>query len=1077
MFHSMRWTLEKIERKLKIVESKAYYQTQPLPPFRYRLIDNPGGVTALETWLQDVDQFQVINPGEYWGQWMSNFVLHTQVRVPESWCEDLPLALVLPLGEAGDFSHPEALVFLDGHPVAACDRHHQEVALPKAVYDGRVHALVLLGWTGLGGLATGEPNTKLFMRTCSLVQIHPVTREFLTLARVAHQTASCLDESHPARHALLNVLDEAFKALDTLHPLGEAFYDSLPQALEILKDGIRAAGYPLDVMIHAVGHAHLDVAWLWTLDQTRQKARRTFWNVIHLMEQYPEFHFSQSQPQLYEFVREEDPLLFERIRQQVAEGRWEPLGGMWLEADCNVSGAESLVRQLLLGRSYFRQHFTSDAESPVLWLPDSFGFPWTLPQLIHQAGLKYFVTTKLGWNQYNHLPYDTFLWQGLDGSRVLAHFITVVNEPAAPYATYNAMATPAEALAAWNRFQQKDLHRDLLMAYGFGDGGGGPTHEMVEAIRVMGGMPGLPRVKQSSVRDFFENLDKKVDKRRLPVWNGELYLEYHRGTYTTQAHIKRANRRCEFLLHDAEFLATLAAHLDRAYTYPHEAFSRAWRTLCLNQFHDILPGSSIAPVYDEARAQLETLQKDVLHIREAALLTIAHHLGGDVLVVNPTSFTRRDPVFLPGGAWYVEAPDGHPFVTQRVADGTLVDIGEVAPYSITPLYGHLQTMDESVERVTDPDSAPVLENAFLRVEFNAQGDIVRIVDKVAKRDVLSPGATGNQFQAFEDRPLDYDAWDVDIFYDDKMILAEPASSMRWLERGPLRWTLEVRRKILHSDIVQRISLYHHSPRLDFETLVDWRERHILLKVAFPVDVLAAQATYEIQWGHVQRPTHRNTSWDWARFEVCAHKWADLSEGGYGVSLLNDCKYGHDIHDNVLRLTLLRSPTLPDPMADWGEHRFTYSLFPHTGGWDERVQAEAYALNDPMIAWPIARASLPVGQSRGLSLVRSTVPNVIIETVKMAEDGQGMILRLYESRGIRGPVVLKFAFALRSVWRTNLLEENDSPVPVTGDEVALDLKPYQVVTLRVLADEDEAKPLRKQSSKGDFVDESVAIPDL
>ena len=560
------------------------------------------------------------------------------------------------------------------------------------------------------------------------------------------------------------------------------------------------------------------------------------------------------------------------------------------------------------------------------------------------------MTIKIGWSQYNRLPYDTFLWQGLDGTQILTHFSTV-KEFGSPFAsTYNAMANAKESLGAWQNFQQKELQRDLLMAYGYGDGGGGPTREMLENIAVMGDMPGLPQVKQSSVRHFFETIAPLADDRKMPVWNGELYLEYHRGTYTTQARNKRANRKSEFLLHDAEFLAAFAAQVNPAYTYPADAFTAAWRTVCLNQFHDIIPGSSIGPVYEESQAQYAELTEAITRERDAALAALSASLGGDLLLVNPAPFARIDLAFIPGELTGELTLDDSSLPIQPVEGGVLVAPGTLPAYSVTPVAHHVSRFTSDASRLTF-DALPdtwngVLENPLLRVEFSPTGDITRIFDKAAGREVLAAGQVGNQFQAFEDRPKDFDAWDIDIYYDDKTYTAEPASSIRLIEAGPLRWTVEVKRVILGSAITQRISLRHNSPRLDFHTTVDWRERHTMLKVAFPVEVFSPVATYEIQWGNVERPTHRNTSWDWARFETCAHKWVDLSEGDYGVSLLNDCKYGHDIHDNVIRLTLLRSPTMPDPMADFGEHHFVYSLYPHRGGWDERVQAEAYALNDP-----------------------------------------------------------------------------------------------------------------------------------
>jgi alpha-mannosidase len=681
----------------------------------------------------------------------------------------------------------------------------------------------------------------------------------------------------------------------------------------------------------------------------------------------------------------------------------------------------------------------------VLWLPDVFGYAWCLPQLVKQAGLDYFMTIKISWSEYNRLPYDSFWWQGLDGTRLLTHFSTVPERGSST--TYNAAATPQQVTGAWENFQQKELQHVLLMAYGFGDGGGGPTRETLENLREMEAFPSIPRARQGKVIDFFQQMEQEAGPR-LPVWNGELYLEYHRGTYTTQAANKRANRKSEFLLHDAEYLATQATLMDETYEYPHDMLRQAWKLVCLNQFHDIIPGSSIREVYVESLVQYTEVGRLAGAVRDEATEVIQRHCSGALLLLNPSSFKRSDLAFWSGDLPPVDSlgrDDGRPVMIQPAQGGIWIDAGEIAPYSGLCLQwtGEAAPQRDTSLRVTPT----LLENQHLRVEFNDAGDITRIYDRRNGREVLSPGTIANQFQAFEDRPKNWDAWDIDINYDDRMWVAEPASAIEVIEEGPLRATLQITRQILHSTFTQRISLTHNSARLDFDTTVQWRERHILLKVAFPVDILAPAATYEIQWGNVERPTHRNTSWDWARFESFAQKWVDLSEGGYGVSLLNDCKYGHDIQDNVLRLSLLRAPTWPDPEADQGEHRFTYSLLPHRGDWREETIPAAYALNDPLLVSGIT-GSGPEGRSIP-SLVSVSQPHVVIETVKQAEDGDGIIVRLYESQRQRGAVSLTTGFSLQQAWLVNLLEENQSPLAAKDNRVEFSIRPFQIVTLRLV----------------------------
>jgi alpha-mannosidase len=1072
MTHAVRWTIEKVTQRLNLIEPLVYRHRAPLPSFCYCALPDPATPPPLDA---DDTDWPIIEPDTHWGKPFTDFILRSSFQVPADWTSASPIGLYLPLGDANSFSLPEALAYIDGEPYGTCDRHHQEIILRPEWCDGRSHALTLQGWTGLGGTWNTDPVTRLIMRQCEVVQIDQPTRDFIATARVALGAAQALDPNDPARGLLLNALNAAFNLLDTREPFGESLYASVEPAHSALRSGIAQAGAPLNVRLTATGHAHIDVAWLWTLDQTRRKTGRSFHTVLRLMEQFPDYHFTQSQPQLYDYVRHDYPVLFEGIKERVAEGRWEPIGGMWVEADCNLSGAESLARQFLLGRAFFRKHFGSEADSPVLWLPDVFGYSAALPQLIKQAGLDYFFTIKIGWNQYNRLPYDSFWWEGLDGTRVLTHFSTTTENDADRASTYNAPARPEDVRRTWTHFQQKELQQEVLMTFGYGDGGGGPTREMLENLRELQAFPSMPQVRQRPALDFFRDLERDSGSR-LPTWNGELYLEYHRGTYTTQGRNKRANRQSEVLLHDAEFLASYAALLDPNYQYPAEILQQAWQLVCLNQFHDIIPGSSIGQVYVDSQQQYAEVRQLAAAAHDGALDVIADHVGGDVLIVNPTSFVRHDLALLadavPDGCELVGVA-GQPVLTQAVEGGVLIEAGELPPYSMTTL----QLFPSPVERGSAQAregggsltiTSSLIENDLLRVELNAAGDITRIYDKTNRREVLPPDVVANQFQAFEDRPMFWDAWDIDIYYDDRMWLAYPAESIRVVEAGPLRATLEIERRILNSAYTQRISLRRQSPRLDIETSIDWRERHILLKVASPVDILSPVATYEIQWGNVQRPTHRNTSWDLARFETCAHKWVDLSEGGYGVSLLNDCKYGHDIQGNVIRLSLLRSPTLPDPEADQGEHYFTYSLYPHAGGWNENTQREAYALNDPLIVMmkdapggpPTRGAGYGQGRRRSVfipdpsSFILCDSLNIVIETIKRAEDGHGFIVRLYESQRRRGEVALTTAFDLAAVWRCNLLEENQNEVTAKANRVVLTVKPYEIVTLRLIASSHE-----------------------
>lgn len=1038
---------EKLAARVGLVSSAVYRRRRSLAPFRLHV-----GADALVGPDADDTGWPVLAPGSYWGNERQAFTLRTSFAVPDGWGSST--SVLLPLGvskslEALSFLYgPEGLVYIDGDALQGVDPNRQELLLPERYRGGDRHELAIDGWTGIKDerYEIGEP---------CLVEVDQPTRDFATAAQVTLQVARQLPPESPIRAKLLDALDAAVLTLDLREPATAAFYESVPAALGTLREGVSAAGPANDVIVTGVGHSHLDVAWLWPLSRTRKKAAQSFSNVLRLMEQFPEFRYTQSQPQLYQYVAEDHPQILEAVKARVAEGRWETIGGMWVEADCNITGGESLARQFLLGREYFLRTF-GRRESPVLWLPDVFGYAWQLPQLIKRAGLEYFVTAKMSWNQFNRLPYDQFWWQGLDGTKILTNFITT-SKPGWWGATYSADLTPEEIVTTWNEKQHKELHNEFLIPFGHGDGGGGPTRSMLAASREMREFAGLPKVQHGKVADYMASMERKSGSH-LPTWNGELYFELHRGTYTSQARSKRANRKCEVRLHDAEFLAAWAA-LRGDRPYPHDPLRRAWELLCLNQFHDILPGASISQVYVDSMRDYTEIERICAEVRADSLEALDRSMPSqaDIAVYNPTSFERAEVIELSTAvldtASGVSTLDGVVLATQATDRGTLVAVPAVEPYGYLalqsrPTAGDAPPTAAVAVAVASSQDAHTLENSMLRVTFDKAGDIVGLYDKRIDRELLPAGQRANQWQAFEDRPLDWDAWDLDIFYDEKPWPVEPAASVTVIERGPLRAGLEIRRRVLNSEIVQQVSMYGDSARVDFATRVDWKERHVVLKVAFPVDVLSPKATFDIQWGNVERPTHRNTSWDWARFESCAHKWVDLSEGGFGSSLLNDCKYGHDIRDNVIRLTILRGATFPDPQADLGEHQFTYSLFPHQGDWRNGTVPAAYALNDPLIARRVQGERTDTAGAAAGSLISASAGNVVIETIKQAEDGDGLIVRLYENERTSGPVALRAGFPVAAAHECNILEEHEADLDVQDRHVSLAMAPYQIATIRL-----------------------------
>ncbi|CAN5779896.1 glycoside hydrolase family 38 C-terminal domain-containing protein [soil metagenome] len=822
-----------------------------------------------------------------------------------------------------------------------------------------------------------------------------------------------------------------------LAPLPEEAMEAVRGARKVLRVrlGRIKEEYPPVGRLALTGHAHLDLAWLWPVAETRRKARRTFASVLGLMDRYEDFVFNQSSAQLYRWIEDDDPALFGRIQERVKEGRWEPVGGSWVEPDCQIPSGESFVRQLFYGQRYFRDRF--GLRSTVAWFPDTFGYSPGIPQLLRGAGLSGFFTYKLNWNETNDFPHDLFVWEGIDGTRVLTH--TFEN----PGTDYNGDIAPRDVLGTWSNFGGKRYHNESLFSFGWGDGGGGPSEEMLENFARLRDFPAMPRLRMARVDSFFAALPEDA----VPRWVGELYLELHRGTLTSQARVKKLNREAEHRLQEAEAFATLAAQ--RGAAYPKEELERLWKTVLLNQFHDILPGSSISEVYQDTHCELENAVAAAAELRDHALLELAGDSSGPAsgaIVANAALHPRPLTAVLPGtGVRAVVAPDGEPLPTQSIAGGLLVH----APGRMVPALGWMSVdlQDESPAYAPGPETSGVrvdgtsIENEFLRVEIGADGSLRGVYDKVAEREVLE--GRGNLLFAYADKPPNWDAWDVEAGYEDEGEEVPGAESVEVVERGPLRAAVRVERRFRGSRISQTYLLLAGSRRLDFETRVEWHERQVLLRALFPVSVRSHEATFETMYGVVKRPTHRNTSWDEARFEVCAHRFADLAEPGYGVALLNDGKYGHSARDNVLGISLLRGPLYPDPLADEGEHSFTYSLFPHPGDWTEvGVTSEALALNSPLVARTGGAEPAEYGllETDGLELA--------LGSLKMAEEGEGVMLRLYEPHGARGECTLHFTSRPESVERTNLLEEPEEQLEVREGTVRLAVRPFEVVTLRV-----------------------------
>ncbi|HBF37883.1 MAG TPA: alpha-mannosidase, partial [Firmicutes bacterium] len=734
----------------------------------------------------------------------------------------------------------------------------------------------------------------------------------------------------------------------------------------------------------------------------------TFATALMMMEHYPDYIFGASQPQLYQWMKVYYPELYQKVQKRVSEGRWETLGAMWVEADMNLPGGESLVRQLLYGKRFFQKEFGQTVK--IAWLPDSFGYTAALPQLLKKSGIDYFCTTKLSWNLYNQLPHHTFIWEGIDGSPVLTHM--------PPESTYNSSASPRAVVKSETSYLDKGVSDQCLMLFGIGDGGGGPGEEHLEMLNREKQTADLAPVQQQKAGQFFEELAH--DKEKYQSWHGDLYLERHQGTYTTRAHNKRNNRKIEIALHELEFLAVLAEIFTKT-PYPAEELETIWKEVLLYQFHDILPGSAIARVYLETDSRYEILFHWILQLKEQALKALLQVMDSTwcqnpALIINSTSWARQEWLKI-GDNWYrVQIPG----MGCRVIDLNL---------SSTPPSGMIADKF-------------CLENDQLRVEWANDGSISRIYDKTNRFEVLAPGAYGNRLAVYQDNG---DAWDIPIGYADQKPDYFQLTGISSQVDGP-RASVKHSYRYGNSQLEQEIVIFEGSRRIDFITKVDWRERHKMLRVAFPLNIQNGAAVGEIQFGSLERPSHRNTTWDMAKYEIYAHKWLDLSNSGYGAALLNDCKYGYKVFKNILDLNLLRSPSYPDPQTDLGTHEFTYALFPHSGNHlNGRVNEQGYQLNYPLSVRKILQRVR--GLAREISLLTIHPENIIIETVKKAEESPAFIIRLYESAGSFTRAKLVFHLPVESVQLVDLMEQPYDGVHL-GPELKLEFMPFEIQTLKV-----------------------------
>lgn len=1037
----MFYTIDKLRNRIHELDDYRYRDKVELEYFNTKLNGDRDIAPNIPT-----EYDGVIKTGEIWKGRDLYLWMQKEVDIPSNW-ENKTVVGIFDFGEtgAGNNSGFESLFYLNDKPYQGVDSNHKEVFLPKDINGTRVELIFRL-WTGLeGGGIPREQEHRI--NRAQLAWLDEKVDDLFYNASVILETIGELDEYSPDKVHLTKILNNAFKLIDWAYPGNEDFYNSLHEASDYLNKEIDKIDKHSVVNVTCIGHTHIDVAWLWRLKHTREKCARSFSTVLRLMERYPEYIFLQTQPQLYEYVKNDYPELYEAIKQKVKDGNWEVDGGMWLEADCNIPSGESLVRQILVGSRFIKEEFNKDVE--YLWLPDVFGYSWALPQILKKSGIDMFMTTKISWNQYNRMPHDTFKWRGIDGSEILTHFITTPepwSQPGSWFYTYNGRLTPKTVKGVWDAYTDKGITNDLLVSYGFGDGGGGVNREMLEYRKRLDKMPGLPNVKTGKASEYFRCLKEKVEKTEeyVHTWDGELYLEYHRGTYTSQAYTKMMNRKLELLYRETEWLSTVACLTNNDWSlYANNEITKGWKTILRNQFHDIIPGSSITEVYEDAKQEYkeaEDIALDIQNKLEEIYINKDEHTW---TIVNNSNWDRNESIDIKcdeDGSFYDE--DGNKLKYQRNKDEYTVEIKNIPALGYKRIILKIDDVQYDNNSVFEYCDGKISTPKY-NIEWNEYGQLTSIYDKENKREVLAKGERGNVLQMFEDKPMAHEAWDIDIFYQEKMREVKDLQSVELIEDGNIKAIIRFKYKYMNTTISQDMIVYANSNRIDFKTNVDWREKKQLLKVAFVVDIRSTMATYDVQFGNVKRPTHWNTSWDRARFESVAQQWVDLSERNYGVSLLNNCKYGHDIKDNVMRLTLLKSATHPDPVQDQGEQNFTYSLLPHSGDFiDGNTVKHAYELNQPLKS---IKGMLKSEVKK--RLFKFNDANILVDAIKKAEDEDMIIIRFHDYSGSRQNVSIDSDYEITGWMETNLMEK---PIENLRNENSINVvvNPYEIKTLMI-----------------------------
>jgi alpha-mannosidase len=980
-------------------------------------------------WLDQ--QWRPYQIGDEWGGENRTAFFRCEAKVPANFDGKYCVLHLKPGGEG--------LLTLSGKQLAGLDSKHEVVFLSERMKGGEPLQIEIEQYVN-------EMEIPKIVHQFSVAELAVLDRDIEDAyfdLKCAYDIVMTPQAGNEVRAFLFDELKKAISLID-FEEDGEKFRASVMKARSYVLDNIYNSGrFKHHGRLNMVGHSHLDFVYQWDYSEFLRKIGRTHATTLNMMREFPDYLFCQSQMKLYEDLKSLYPEIYDGIKERVKEGRWEVIGGMYVEPDCNLISGESFVRQLQFGRECALREFGTT--SSVCWLPDVFGIAWFIPQILKRAGFRFLITNKpVIWNDTNEFPHNTFWWEGPDGSRILAHL---------PATHFGASVDADVMLTNWNEYKQKVECNEAIYNYGYADGRGGPNREDVLSGRRYKNMPGMPQSLFAHGEEAFERIEANV--ANLPVWKDELYLETHRGTYTTQARLKKNNRKAEILYRNAEAMSALASLLGGS--YPQEDLHEGWKLILKNQFHDILPGSHVTQAFHDALKDYETVFEKGDKALTSALNYIGNQISSDsaaVAVFNMQPWERTDVVdaefkTAPDASFKIVDANGNsvPFQVLSQDEGqarVLIEAYDVPPMGYT-VYRLVEGQpDGSTPFIVHDES---IENDFFQVRFDGQGAISGIYDQKNDRQVIEEG---NKFQLFEDVPGRYAAWDIVPMYKDREFEVPPVERSEIVENGPVRLVLRQERGLMNSRMVQKIILYRSLRRIDFETEIEWGERDRLLKAGFLVNVNAMRATYDMSYGYIERPTHANTSWDAAKFEVCGHLWADLSEGDYGVSLLNDCKYGYDIFGHRMRLTLLRGPQYPDPTADLGHHSFTYSLYPHRGDWRQaETPRRAWELNDPLMAIPIGRGDGNLKSSGSfLSIVSD---HVMISALKMAEKGDGLILRLYEDQNRRGTVNVTFFNPPSRAIECDPYENEIGKADVVSGSLRFDIKPFEVRTFKLYFD--------------------------